>query len=128
MSEWKPPKGATLVRHDPYRINEQGMRLDGANRPEHWSPMPDRQIDVAWFDEDEPFVWHVHQGESHPHELGQPSDEAIKAAAAGKPLEGWRPNVTMRPIMDGYVPPQYTLAFDDDPTPKIEPATARAEA
>lgn len=107
---WEPPKGWVLTRHDGYYINAQGFRLTDGMRADHQAPMPDGQLDVAWFDEDQPFY----------------EDKNMKPGP-GFGFEGWSPNVTLLPIQDGFVPPQYHLVHEDDPTlGAVEPATNTA--
>jgi hypothetical protein len=106
MSEWAPPKGWVLTRHEGYYINHQGVRLADGMRAEHLTQMPDGSIDVAWFDEDQPFY----------------EDKNMKPGP-GYGEEGFSPNVTLLPIKDGYVPPQYHLVHEKDPLHgTIEPA------
>lgn len=116
-SEWTPPKGFTLTVIPEHTLDERGFD-NSANDPRRpRGVMPDGQIEVFWFDEDEPYVWQENDG------TGQfASQEAKDAAAAGKPMAGWNANGTLKPIEGGYVPPQYILTDDKDKTPKVEPA------
>jgi hypothetical protein len=116
MSDWKPPKGYHLTRHDGHFVDDRGFRVD--NPATHHRPlMPDGQEDVLHFFEDEPFKLTPNDG------TGQhASVEARKAALAGKPIEGWNPNAIPLPIEGGWVPPTYTLTHEDDDTPEVRPA------
>lgn len=113
--EWTPPDGFTLTRLPAHYFDARGK--GAARRPAE--PMADGQIDVLWWNEDEPFIYSANDGRG-PYA----TDETKAAAAAGNHVMGWNPNVTPKPIQGGYVPPQFKLVWDDDPTPKIEPATA----
>lgn len=97
------PDGYKLTVIDGYQVNDQGFRIDpdtAGRRP----VMPDGQIEVMWFDENQPFIWTSNDG------MGDhASEEAKDAARAGTPLEGWNPNVIRKPIEDGWMPPVYTL-------------------
>lgn len=116
---WKVPKGFTLTRIPGHRIDARGMAAAGSD-PRR-GVMPDGAQTVAHFVEDEPFVWKVNDGQGE-----WASDEAKKAALAGKPLAGWHPNVFHIAIEDSWVPDQYTLTLNDDPTPVTEPANVVA--
>jgi len=117
---WKAPKGYTLVTHPGHYLDARGFRVDEAQGVHAKGLMPDGQIQVLWFDDDEPFAETENDGRG-PHA----SDEAIAAAAAGKPIKGWNPKATLKPIQGGWHPPVYQLTRDDDPTPKTEPAGTR---
>lgn len=115
-SEWTPPKGYTLTVIPGHLIDSRGMAAAGGDP--RLGLLPDGQLDVAHFNETEPFIYEENDGR------GQfASQEARDAAAAGKPLAGWNPNVTMLPIEGGWVPDQYVLSANDDPTPVTEPAS-----
>lgn len=86
MSKWKAPEGFVLTRHEAYQINSKGFRAAEGD-----ALMPDGQLHVAHFDEDEPFTANN------------------------------SPNVQLLPIKDGWVPPVYMLHAEDDPTPVTEP-------
>lgn len=87
MTKWKAPRGWRLVKHDGYTINHLGMRIDKHTRPDRTRLMPDGQVEVVHFDEDEPFYPDTH--------------------ANG--IEGYSPRASLKPIQDGVVPPVYTL-------------------
>jgi hypothetical protein len=102
---WKAPKGYTLEVHEGYFIDGRGFRVSDEQMDDpKRGLMPDGQIEVLWFNEDEPFVWGENDGRG-PHA----SEEAIAAARAGTPLEGWMAQVESRPIQDGWHPPVYIL-------------------
>lgn len=105
MSDWKVPKGYTLTRTEGYVVRADGYKANAGEEP-----MPDGQIDVAWYDEDEPFY----------------ADENNKPGP-GHGMKGYSPNVELRPIRDGFVPPHYHMVREDDDTPVTEPATHLAE-
>lgn len=111
MSDWQVPEGFTLSVVDGHTVNQRGFLIHGGSTPDRQVPVPDGSVDVFWFDEAEPFVWSLNDGRGP-----QASQAAKDAARAGKPLEGWAPNGEFRPIKDGWVPPQYILRKDDDPT------------
>lgn len=90
--DWKAPRGFVLSRHEGYRINDKGFVLAAGD-----TPMPDGQIDVAWPNEDAPFY------EDENHKPGP-----------GLGMKGWTPDVELRPIKDGYVPPVYRLHHEDE--------------
>lgn len=118
---WSVPKGYTLKRIPGHYIDARGMNRDGSDPRRDRGPMLDGTQEVAHFDEAEPFIYQENDGR------GQfASDEAKAAAAAGKPLAGWNPNVTFKGIVGGYVPDQYVLTHDKDDTPTIEPANVLA--
>jgi hypothetical protein len=122
---WEVPEGYTLKRIPGHYIDVRGINMEGSDprdpRPRH-QRMPDGAQEVAHFDEDEPFIYEENDG------TGQfASQEAKDAAAAGTPMAGWNPNVTMLPIVDGYVPDQYVLTFDKDKTKKVKPANVLGE-
>lgn len=113
MSDWKPPKGYTLTRHDGHYIDARGFKVDN---PATATLMPDGQEDVLHFFEDEPFKLTANDG------TGQhASVEARKRALAGDPIMGWNPNAIPLPIEGGWQPPTYTLKHDDDDTPETRP-------
>lgn len=118
-SEWTPPKGFTLTIIPAHTIDDRGMNRDGADPRRPSRPlMLDGSQEVFWFDEAEPYTWTVNDG------TGQfASQEAKDAAAAGKPMAGWSPHGEHKPIKGGYVPDQYVLTHDADPTPITEPAS-----
>jgi hypothetical protein len=119
---WDVPEGYTLKRIPGHYIDSRGYNMEGSDPRRGRQPMPDGMQEVAHFDEDEPFIYEENDG------TGQfASQEAKDAAAAGKPMGGWNPNVTMKPIEDGYVPDQYVLSFDKDKTKKVKPATVLGE-
>lgn len=118
-SDWKPPKGFTLTRIPGHLIDSRGMAAKGSD-PRR-GVMLDGTQDVAWFDEAEPFVYEENDGRGP-----MASQEARDAAAAGTPLAGWNPNVVHKPIENGWVPDQYVLTADADPTPVTEPANVVA--
>lgn len=105
MSNWKPPKGHTLTRHEGYFVNRLGIRQDSMPAED---PMPDGQILVAQFNEDQPF---------YPDKRTKPGP--------GFGFEGYSPDATEVPIQGSWVPPVYTLTADDDDTPVTEPATVQ---
>lgn len=109
-TKWKAPAGYVLTRHPGTHVNSRGFGVKSKGAVTEARPlMPDGAIDVLWFDEDEPFVETENDG------MGpNASDEAKDAARAGKPLKGWNPNVTVKPIKDGWMPPSYTLTKKDD--------------
>lgn len=114
---WTPPAGYVLTKIPGHYLNGRGMNVDGSD-PRR-GLMPDGQIEVAHFVEDEPFVWTENDGKGP-----NASVEARKAALAGEPLSGWSPNVIMLPIEGGYVPDQYHLVREDDESHgTIEPAS-----
>jgi hypothetical protein len=120
VSDWKPPKGFTLTRHEGHYIDERGFRVDDpatARRP----LMPDGQEDVLHFFEDEPFKLSANDG-TGPHA----SVEARKRALAGDPIMGWNANALPLPIEGGWVPPTYSLTDDKDDTPETRPAVVGA--
>lgn len=79
----KAPKGFVLTKHEGYHIDHRGFRIpEGVERP----LMPDGQIGVAWFNDDEPFI-----------------------AAEKDGVEGYSPNCQVLPIVDGWAPHVYTL-------------------
>lgn len=97
------PDGYKLIAHEGYYVNDQGFRITPdteGRRP----VMPDGQIEVPHFDENNPFIFTSNDG------MGlHASEEAKEAARAGEPMEGWNPNVVLKPIKDGWMPPAYTL-------------------
>lgn len=111
---WTPPDGFTLTRHDAHYLDFRGQGF--TTRPV--SPMEDGQIEVLWWDEAEPFIYSANDGRGP-----NATQETKDAAKAGNPVMGWNPNVTPKAIQGGYVPPQFSLRWDDDPTPKIAPAS-----
>lgn len=117
MTNWKPPKGYTLTKHEGHYVNDRGFRTDPDNLRDGRTLMPDGQEDVLHFFEDEPFKLTPNDGRG-PHA----SVEARERALAGDPIMGWNPNAIPLPIKDGWVPDAYTLTADDDDTPVTEPA------
>lgn len=109
MTTWKAPKGYTLEVHPGHQLNGRGYRIEDGDQNPRGGVMPDGQIEVLWFDEDEPFVQSENDGRGP-----MASAEAIAAARAGKPLSGWNPNTHTEPIKDGWVPPTYILRKDGD--------------
>lgn len=85
---WEAPQGFVLTRHEGYYINQQGFQAS-EGRP--FTAMPDGQIGVAWFDESAPFI-EAENGE----------------------YRGYSPNVQVLPIVDGWVPPAYTLHSEEE--------------
>lgn len=103
---WEAPDGFVLTVHDGYQLNNKGFKF----RPGvDTALMPDGQMEVAWFDEAEPFVWTKNTGAAHYHPAGQPDPDSLGA-------EGWSPKITMKPIQAGYVPAVYNLTSLDDPS------------
>jgi hypothetical protein len=96
-STWKPPRGWTLTKHDSYTIDARGFKIDAGPDQRAWALMPDGQIMVFEFNEDEPFTF---------NERG----EGVL-------------NGSLRPIVNGVVPAQYSLLHEDDATEKVEPAS-----
>jgi hypothetical protein len=94
---FKAPKGYVLIRNEPQTLNDKGFAYAPGDRL-----MPDGQIDVAWFDEEEPFVFN-----DGSHLPAHPARSTVDAAA-----EGWNPKVTLKPIVGGYVPVSYQLRGD----------------
>lgn len=118
-SDWTPPKGFTLTVIPGHVMDARGMAAAGSD-PRR-GIMADGATNVLWFNEAEPFVYEENNGRGP-----MASQEARDAAAAGKPLAGWNANAIEKPIEGGWVPPQYVLTKDDDPTPVTEPASAVA--
>lgn len=119
---WNVPDGFTLVCIPGHYVDDQGFAVTGSGKPLRTTP--DGTRDVPVWDESEPFRWEENDGKDRPFgSLTQPSQEAREAAAAGTPLAGWNPNVTFQPIKDSWMPPQFVLTWDDDPTPVTEPAS-----
>lgn len=112
---WKVPSGFTLTRHEGYYVDHRGMERSGSTTN---TTMEDGQIEVPHFVEAEPFVWEANTGRGQ-----YASPEAKQRALAGDPIWGWNPNCILLPIENGWMPPQYTLRHDDDPTPVTEPAS-----
>lgn len=146
---WQPPDGYTLTVVPEHYLDARGHGSD--TRPAE--PMPDGQIMVPWFgralvpdpdvSEDEAakraelgVVTPLVEVDVAPWAL-TPNDgrgpnataETRAAAIAGTPVMGWNPVILEKPIKDGYVPPQYVLVKDDDPTlGTVEPASATEAA
>lgn len=109
-TKWKAPDGYVLARHEGTYVNNRGFGVKSRDAVTDARPlMADGAIEVLWFDEAEPFVESSNDGMG-PHA----SDEAKRAARAGEPLTGWNPNVTSKPIRDGWMPPSYTLTKKGD--------------
>lgn len=111
---WTVPDGYTLKRIPAHQIDHRAMAAVGSSTG---TLMPDGGMDVPHYVEDEPFIWQENDGKGD-----NASVEARKAALAGTPIAGWNPNVIFLPIEGGWVPDQYTLTHDQDPTPVVEPA------
>jgi hypothetical protein len=118
---WKVPKGYTLTRYEGYHVDGRGLMSEGSD-PRH-GLMADGRMEVPHFVESEPFVWEENDGRG-----AFASIEAKKAALEGNPIAGWNPNVVLLPIEDSWMPPQFVLTHDEDPTPKIEPASVLADS
>ena len=96
MSKRKAPAGFVLTKHDGYHVNARGFRLtpkqakDARENPDNPNPrqrlMADGAMGVSWFNEDEPYI-----------------------AAEKDGVSGYSPNCQVLPIVDGWVPPVYTL-------------------
>lgn len=112
---WEVPAGFTLTRIPAHQIDHRAMEASGSTTD---TLAPDGSIRVLHFFPEEPYVWKVNDGTGP-----NASDEAKRAALAGTPLAGWSPHCVSLPIEGGWVPDQYVLTHDDDPTPKIEPAS-----
>lgn len=83
MSKPKAPTGFVLTKIPGYHVDSRGFYA----KKDSPTLMPDGQIGVAWFNEDEPYV----------------------AAELDDGSTGYSPNVHVLPIADGWVPPTYTL-------------------
>lgn len=116
---WSVPDGFTLTRIDGHYVDDKGFAVTGSGKPLRTTQ--DGTREVPEWNEKEPFVWQENDGKG-----ANASDEARAAAEAGTPLAGWNPNVRFRPIKDSWMPPQFTLTWDDDPTPVTEPASITA--
>lgn len=109
MSDWTPPKGYVLTRHEGHNVNTQGFAITAESVGAQREIMPDGQMDVFWYDEAEPFAYSENDG------TGPNASQAAKdAAAAGKPLGGFNPKGSYKPIQGGFVPPQYQLHIESE--------------
>lgn len=112
-TDWQPPEGFTLTVVPGHYIDRKGF----AGVAPAAEPMPNGSLEVPHFVTSEPFVWKINDGTGP-----MASIEAKMAVLNGEPLAGWSPNCVHLPIQDGWVPDQYVLTWDDDPTPVVEPA------
>lgn len=110
---WQPPEGYTLTVVPGHYIDRKGFASDTPPA----EPMADDTQEVAHF-LPERYVWEENDGRGPFASIA-----AREAALAGTPIAGWNPNVIHLPIKDGWVPDQFILTLDDDPTPVVEPAS-----